>query len=649
MKKLFALLVAAVMVFALFAACAEKTDDPGTDPTDNPTNNPSNNDPNNDPNEPGDPWEPSGTLTVAYAAEMNGNFINGFGNNAYDLSIKTLLHGFCATYDVTPAGEFILNPTVVKSVDIDADAAGNKTYTFTLHEDLKWSNGTAITAKDYVAGILYGASPAWRDAGATTSTGYGLVGYRAYNHGTCVSDDNPDGCDLDHATEYFEGVRLLGDYVFSLTIDAGELPYFYEVTYVGYGPMYMETYMPGVNVVSDENGSKLDGDISAHCERIATDPNGERYAPSVVCGPYTFVSFDNQIATLKFNPHFKGDMNGNRPNVEFIVQMAVPEETDVDMLIAGEVDMLPNNIQGDKIERTKANEGTYTTSHLRNGYGVLHMVCDWGPTADRNVRWAIACLVDRTQLLDQVLGGYGGLVDTEVGQAQWMYQLKRADLQEQLIPIAFNIAKANEYLDASEWKFEADGTTPFDPSKADADGSYMRHNADGQMLVIEHAAASQAIGDILEIEFLKNTPLVGMKYNFSGVAFNTILDEYYEGSSWDPADRTYSTYSMGTGWTAAYDPYFYWHTDWVGTDYNPTGLSDSELDALMIAMRRVDGADKATFLNLWFDYQLRWNYLLPSVPLYSNEYFNLVANRVSGVNTTPFLDWYEIICDIKVS
>jgi peptide/nickel transport system substrate-binding protein len=632
MKKTLALLLACLMLFAFAAACG--TDDDGYDEPVGPVVDPT------DPTDPTDPVDPPppppelirsntprDTLVVAYGGEMNGDFINGFGNNAYDLSIKTLLHGYKAVYYVSPSGEFILNPTVVRNLDVNEDADGNKTYTFTLQEDLKWSDGSAITAADYVTSLIFAASPEWAEAGASSTSGTDLLGYQAYRSGN---------------NEYFEGVKLLGDFVFSLTIDGAELPYFYEENIVAYGPTNKAVYAPSVEIISDENGSRFSGSILADAERIAST---ERFAPTVVAGPYTFVSFENQIATLQRNPHFKGDENGKRPTFEFIVQQIVPDETDIDMLLAGDIDILPNMIEGEKIERVMADEFMNFSSYLRNGYGVLQMVCDWGPTADRNVRWAIALLVDRTALLDQVLGGFGGLVDGEIGEAQWMYHMKQREIRDQLIPIAMNIDRANDHLDQTEWAFEADGTTPFDRAKA-GDGTYMRHNAAGQPLVIRHASANATIGAVLELEWLKNTPYAGMSFQFDSPDFNMILDQFYYGSDMADEDRIYSTFSMGTGFSAVYDPYFSWHSDFADSWINANGLVDAELDDLIIDMRRVTPGDKATYAELWLRYQVRWNYLLPAVPLYSNEYFNLFNAVVTQVPTTPFLDWYEIICEI---
>ena len=630
MKKFLAILLAAVMLLAVLAACGEpdipyEPSDPDSTPTpqapvtgdgddDQTTAAPANN-----------------TLTVGYGVAATGDFIEGWGNSAYDMSMKILMHGYKQGFMITEQGDLTHNPTVLVGFEMEIEGNGDKTYTFTLQQDLLWSDGSPMTAKDYVAQFLFVQSPAFAEAGGASNYGVYLVGWEEY---------------LTGENEYFAGVKLLGDFEYSLTIRAEELPNFSEFAMVSADPLALASYLPGIDVVSDENGSKFSDDITSNVDRIAET---ERFAPTVTAGPYTFVSFTNEIVTLQRNPHFKGDPYGRQPSIEFIQQVTVTDATDVDQLFAGEVDYLPEEIIGAKIERVKSEDGFNHHSFLRNGYGVMNMMCDWGPTADVNVRWAIACLVDRNALLEQVLEGYGGLVDTEAGEAQWMYQMKRAELQETLIPIQLSIERANEYLDQSEWKFEADGTTPFDATKATPDGSYMRHNSAGEMLTIFHGAANAEVGAVIELEFLRNTPLAGMQYNFEYPDWDTILDQLYFSFMLPDEERHFSTFSMGTGFNVPFDPYFSWHTDFVDTWQNSNSLSDPQLDELIVTMRRTEPGDNATYLERWFDYVVRWNEILPAIPLYSNEYFDLFNARVLGVNTNPFASWYQDICALSLA
>ena len=600
-----ALLIAAVMVVGALAACGgERTEAVQTNSK-----------------------VPRDTFHVGTPA-MNGDFINGFGNSSYDLYIKVLTGGYADNYYGSAEGQIILNDTITKDVATSVDAAGNKTYVFTLQDNLKWSNGEPITAKDYVANILMCASPQWAEAGATSALGEGIIGYREYQDGE---------------TNTFTGVQLVDVLVFSMTIDAEELPYFWETSFVSTGPVYMPTYFPGNEIISGPNGSRFSKDIAADCKRIAQT---ERYAPTVTCGPYIFVSFDGTTVNLKKNPYFMGDWNGKQPFFEYIVQSQVPSETDVDMVLSGDIDFNGGNIEGSKINAAKASPYGDFNSYLRAGYGHLAMHCDWGPTADPNVRWAIAYMIDRNAIIDHVLEGYGGTVDSAFGMAQWMYGARRRQLDARLVPIAFNLDMANDYLDKSEWKFEQDGSTAFDRYKANADGTYMRYNAAGEPLVIRHMSASPSVGGAIESETIKNSPLIGMKYEVTHGDFNALLDNFYYG--YDLGDeRYYSAFNLASNFGVVDDKYYSWHSEFLGTWWNANQLSDAQLDKIMEEMRRLDPNDTDKYADLWVDFCVRWQELLPAFPLYSNEYFDIYNSIVKNVPTSPYANYCDVICDIE--
>ncbi|MDY0373688.1 MAG: ABC transporter substrate-binding protein, partial [Candidatus Izemoplasmatales bacterium] len=83
------------------------------------------------------------------------------------------------TYAVTPGGEIILNETVVEDLEIVVNDDFSKTYTFTIANDLFWSDGEPITAADFVFSVLFQASNEWQDV-TNSSVGEGLKGYEEY-------------------------------------------------------------------------------------------------------------------------------------------------------------------------------------------------------------------------------------------------------------------------------------------------------------------------------------------------------------------------------------------------------------------------------------------------------------------------------------
>lgn len=567
---------------------------------------------------------PSGTLIVG-TPKLNGDFIAGFSNSSYDNAVRTLIwaHG---TYSTTPGGEFLVDETVVKEVTTSLDAEGNKTYAFELNNNLKWSDGTGITAKDYVFGILFAASPEWVAAGASSTLGDSLVGYAAYKAGD---------------TKVFEGVKYVDTYKFSVTISAEELPYFYEVAYASFGPSPMHVWGEGIEIGAD--GSSLTGDLAAATQKVATT---ERFKPSVTSGPFKFISFENDAVTLENNENYAGDYRGHKAKLQTVIVRYINQTLDVDMVISGDVDLVAGVIEGAKIEKAKDSDQADYVSYKRNGYGMIAFAGDFGPTQYPEVRKAIAHLVDRNVFLQQILGGYGALVNGEYGLSQWMYASQAAKVNETLVNYSFNVEEANRLLDESPYKFESDGVTPFDAAKA-ADG-YWRHDADGNRLTINHlGTVDNEITDLISTELPKGTNRAGIEFTVDWQDFNALLNNYYYGYSLG-ADRKYHSFNLATGFTEVYDPYYSLHSDFYGTWQNATGTRDPEIDRLTKQMRALDPEDKATYADYWFEYQVRWNELLPVLPIYSNEYFDIFNARVEGLATTPTYQWARALIDVSV-
>lgn len=449
----------------------------------------------------------------------------------------------------------------------------------------------------------------------------------------------------------FEGVKLLGDYKFSLTIDPEELPYFYETAYAAVGPMPMHVLAPSFAVIeSDDDGATLVGGFGKIDDIIALD--GYRYYPTVTAGPYKFVSFVNQVVTLEIDPLFKGDFEGNKPVIEKVIQRRVNQTLDVEQVISGEIDLVTGVIEGEKIEAAQNATTASADYYTRNGYGLLAMTCDFGPTKDVKVRQAIAYITDRQHVADVVLGGYGSVVYSEYGLAQWMYQEASEDKEweDSINEYAFSIDAANELLDQTEWKYESDGTTAWDSSKATATNEYYRYNADKEVLTIKHfGTENNNVTTSLRDKFVLNMPLCGMKYEITIGTFDTLLNHYYFGFQLG-ADRTYCLFNLATNFGTNYDPYYNWHSDWLNTWYNGQGMSNEDLDELMVSMRQLDPEQRDEYLVLWKQYQILWNELIPNVPLYSNQYFdvfdkNLKTKAVgyTGIGTTSFFDWTAAI------
>lgn len=574
------------------------------------------------------------TLTVG-GRGFSGDFINGFGGY-YDVAdswVRTILYSHYSTYVTTDVGEIVLNNTVVKNREINTDAAGNKTYTFEIYDDLKWSNGDAITAQDFVCTVLWSASLEWADVGATSTIGEGLLGYADYHAGSA---------------DRFAGVQLIDQYKYSLTIDAAQPPDFFETKYVALYPLCLATWS-GAKIISGPEGARLDSDspdwtLAFDTMRVAQT---ERFTPTVTSGPFTFVSCENNAVTMEANPYFKGDYKGQKLQIDTLIIRYIQEVTNIEQCIQGQVSAVTGIIEGFKIEQAQNSDALNTSYYQRNGFSGLMFHCDFGPTQHQEVRQAIAHLLDRQALIDYYLDGYGSIVNGACSQAQWQYIENKATV-ETLPAFTQDIARANKLLQQSPYKYEADGKTPFNPAKAVLDSGYYRHNNQGERLTIHYLDTLDGnVGDPLTEQLLENAPLAGLDWQIAESDFANLLKHYYEGHTLGD-QRKYHAFPLATSFEATYDPYYEYHSDLQYTLYNNiVHLSDPELDEIMVRMRQFNPGQKAQYSAEWVKFQTRWNELLPAFPLYVNQYFDVYGKEIQGFRNTTFTSWADLICEIS--
>lgn len=580
------------------------------------------------------------TLLVGCFTEDNleGNFLPGVGRSSGDGWIKTILYEFYSTYVVNDVGEFVLNKTVVKEQDISWDSAGNKTYTFEIYPDLRWNNGEAILAQDYVFAMLWLASREWADAGATSSVGTGLLGYSDYHEGTASR---------------FAGVRLLDDYKFSLTIAAENTPYFFEASYLSIYPLPLASWAPAVEIDSGPGGAKLvshqpNWTLADDTRRIFQT---QRSLPTVTSGPFSIESyadieeFGDTAVFLKANPYFKGDYLGRKPQVDCIDIRVYSSDIGYEACIAGEVDAMPHISQSYAIEGVLNEPSVETSYYSRNGFGGMFFHCDYGPVQYQEVRQALACLLDRQELIRYYDDGHASVVNGLYGLGQWMYMENKAAI-DSLPEFKLDIAKANELLDQSPYRFEADGKTPFDAALATEDGGYYRHNAQGERLVINHVdGMSGSIIEPIPSQLLYNAPLVGIDWRAHEQDFNSILNHYLEGWLLPEEERLYHSFPLTIDFTAAFDPYPQFHSQ---GQQNYVRISDEELDKIIERMRRLDPQQKEEFSAEWVRFQTRWNQVLPMLPILAAHYYDIYRKEVKGFYSTPFTSWAANICGVSI-
>lgn len=549
------------------------------------------------------------TLTIAVPTDQDGSFVSGYTNSSYDVWVRDMIWDGGVFYVDRDTGEMKDNPTVLESVETELDDAGNKTYTFKIKDGLKWSDGAPITAKDYAFPWLFRSTGEHQAVATQDATGYDLLGFEAYNSG------ESDG---------FAGAKLIDDNTFSVTIDAVNLPFFFERSFAASSPEPLHVWFPNAEFNAEGNGfTNTSEELTAVAEKLKSD---FQYNPGVASGPYQFVSFQDGVVTLKLNPEYAGNYEGVKAEIGTIVLRKVNSDQVVDSLKKGEVDVSMGNIEGKEIDAVREDESLRFQAYPRNGYGQLVLKTNKGATQYKEVRQAVAFLLDRSEFVEQIAGGYATVVDGPHSSSQWFYVDRKAEIDDAIVHYAYNEDEANDRLDKSPYKYNEDGSEPWDAAK-----SKWRYDADGnQLRVLHFGTDDNVVTDLLTTQLPTNAAKVGMEYIVDKGTFPTLIDILYGIS---PTEHT--VLNLGTGFTSVYDRYYAEHSDWADNPgYNQSQIADADLDAAIIKMRKLEPEQREEFADAFVEYMTIWNDLLPQIPLYSNTYHDFLTARVTGYEDT---------------
>ena len=644
LTKLFALLLVLSMVTVMFAGCKGNTE-PSTDSQ--ASEQPS----SETPSESEDTEPHDNKVIYGSSTEISGDLGNAWwSNNASDKLVRDLIND----YDVIvfdQFGQMKVNETVAESVTDETDSEGVLTYTVKIKQGLVYNNGTPITAADYVAYALVQLSPATLQAGATINADT-TVGGTAYQKGE---------------SKVLSGVRLIDEYTYSISIPAEYAQYYYGLTYASLSPLYLPLYSSAdLTVKDDGEGAYLDGG-----ELVADEINASRYVYEgrVAAGPYVIKSLDTGAltATLEINPNYAGNFEGQKPSIKTIVVVKAEDDTMMDAFQTGEITFLSQLSDGDQIETAMdmVDDGGYSYCHYtRNGYGKIMFQCDGGPTQFAAVRQAIAYLLDREEFTSTFTGGYGSVVNGPYSTAQWMYQDSEELFNEKLNNYSYDPAKAVELLEADGWTLNADGTpysgtgVRYKEVTAEQAGDYAKNVKldNGKILmplyIMWASSENNPVSDLLSTMLCngKQTAEAGMVIEQNNMAFPELLNWIYRDKT--VGDQygvfTYGMFNLATGFAEVYDYAFNFASDpeseYVKMGYNQNYIFDKELDDLSVEMvYKAAPGDDATFLDYFQKFIIRWNELLPEIPLYCNDYHTFFPSWLENYNESSLWDFQKAI------
>ena len=275
---------------------------------------------------------------------------------------------------------------------------------------------------------------------------------------------------------------------------------------------------------------------------------------------------------------------------------------------------------------------------------MLAFSCENKLTSSPLLRQALAYLVDRNALCEEFLKGYGQPVYSYYGLGQWMAaegkaalnNLKKFEYSEQ--NAAFLLYEDGWTRDATYERYTLRNGTRAKVFEGDEMATSLK-------LHFARPANNQA-ADIVEAQLLAAGKAVGFELEVTEMSMSELLSYYYR-----QQDRSeYDLFFLATNFSQVFDPYYNYHTDeaYQGV-YNRSGLKDEKLMELAKAMRETAPGDKAAYLAAWEAFITYWQEAMPAVPLYSNNYYDLYTEKLTGYEIAPIWSWSQAIIGAKIA
>ena len=606
-----------------------------------------------------------GQVVIGTSTEASGDWAySAFvrNPNATDKAVMTLTDDM-TTIESNQHGDYVINKTVVKSYERIEEENGNVTFKFVINDGLKFNNGEAVTAENFVAWTMFLVSPAGKEMGVVSATYNMLPGGLAYRNGE---------------TNVLSAVRLYDEKTFSITIaktgEDGEtnyLPFYYDLTYAGMQAVNLTYWFgEGWSVKDDGEGVYF---VNADGKEFTAETVGDtvtagRFATGnrVTAGPYNLVSFDesSREIVLEVNENYNGNFEGQKPGIKKLVIVKTSDDTVMDMISTGQIQIYSQIADGAQVNAVLdlIEAGTIDSSpsqYDRAGYGYFGFSCDLGPAQFTEFRQAVAYLLNRVEFAQTFCQGWGSVVHGPYCTAFTM--TAKTDIDKKVNHYDYNPEKAVELLKQAGFVYNADGSDYVDGSgevryakvteeQARYYESFNKVLADGTILM--PATLNWASSEGNSVSALLTTMLAssdatkaaGVSIVKTEMTFPSLLSYMYRqemnGAVGDFSVPTYNMFNLATGYNGGvYDESYNWTTDpeYIEQGYNVQHLYDKELDKLSMDMvYGVEPDDEATYLSLWEKYIIRWNELLPMVPLYSNIYVSVYPNTIDNYAEDSF-------------
>lgn len=429
------------------------------------------------------------------------------------------------------------------------ETTDNQTYTIRINKDAKWSDGKPVTAEDAAFTFQLIANPK-----VETTVGNYLA----------MFDGVGDNGKLKEGQTELASVKILDEKTIQFKTKAPVDP----------------------NMIKEQLGTKLMILPKHALEKIdpsalSQDPFMQK--PTVTNGPFKFVQYkkDQYVEFVKNPDYYRG-----APQVDKLFIKVMPAPNLVAQLQTGEVHM---NVAGgigkippQDFETVQKFENVRTKAEPTFGFQTL--MFNTSAIQDPKVRQAIAYALDRQQIVDKLLKGYGEVVDGP-------YTSVSPYLDKSLEKFSYNPEKAKQLLKEAGWDF----------------------NRELQFVVPTGNKVREQSADIL----MQNLQAVGIKAKITTYDFPTVMQKAKAGD-FD---------LMLMGYTFTLDPEVSSLYSSSGT-YNFMKYKNDKVDQLLLQGKAEPNMEKRK--AIYAQLQHIWNEDVPLISLYSDNDFAAISKKVTN-------------------
>ncbi|KOY15409.1 ABC transporter substrate-binding protein [Paenibacillus xylanivorans] len=333
--------------------------------------------------------------------DPSGAFTPYFHQSGYDGNVASLLFASLVTVDE----KGLPVPDLAESWDVSED---QRTYTFHLRKDSKFSDGSPLTADDvaFTWTILHDKS---YDGGFDIFSSK-VKGGKAYTEGKA---------------DHIEGIQVVDPLTISVTL---EQPNATALLTLGSEVLSKAYYG------KDYQFGKLE-----YIKNLHATPVGN--------GPYKLEKFipGQEVRFVANEFYYKG-----KPKTEHFIYKTSEGDT-WQFIETGEIDFTSFTATQENIDKLKNIPYLNLLPYTPSTYGYLQLNLEHEQLQDKEVRQAITYGLDRQSIYVDANQGAGAVANIPTSPISWSYT------EEGINPYAYDPDKANQLLDDAGWARDADG------------------------------------------------------------------------------------------------------------------------------------------------------------------------------------------------